>query len=38
MFGSLLSASDERESEANHAVFGSTDAFAQSRLGAASLF
>jgi hypothetical protein len=36
MFGALLSASDEGESEEGHAVFGSADAFAQSWFGAAS--
>jgi hypothetical protein len=36
MFGALLSAQDEGESEDGHAVFGSADAFAWSWFGAAS--
>jgi hypothetical protein len=36
MFGALLSASDEGESEEGDAVFGSADAFAQSWFGATS--
>jgi hypothetical protein len=36
MFGALLSASDEGESEEGHAVFRSADALAKSGFGAAS--
>jgi len=36
MFGALLSASDEGESEEGHAVFGAADAFARSWFGVAS--
>jgi hypothetical protein len=36
MFGALLSAPDEGESEEGHAVFGSADAFAWSWFGVAS--
>ena len=36
MLGALLSASDERESEGDNAIFWSTHALAQSSLGATS--